>query len=219
VAPRSDPVPAASRTRTQSPWLGNPPNGRWTAITAAAAVVVIAAGAATLIEHGRAPARPGGRPAATTRPSGQRTRDAGSASRPRTQARPVTVAAVAASEPHAAAIAAFLTRYFDAIDRHSYRQYRLLFSPSSRGALTAAGFTAGYGTTRDTHAVLRGLSTIAGGQVKAVVTFTSHQHASDSPTHTTCTTWSISLYLARTSSGYVIDSPPDGYKPSFQACS
>ncbi len=185
-------------------------------ITAAAAVVVIAAGAVTLIEHGHAPARPTG--GTTARPSAQPGR-AGSTSKPRTLTRVVTIAAAAASAPHAAAIATFLTRYFDAIDHHSYRQYRSLFSASSRDALTAAAFAAGYGTTRDSHAVLRRISTTAGGQIKALVTFTSHQRASDSATDTSCTTWSISLYLARASGGYVIESPPHGYQPSFRACS
>lgn len=216
----SDPAAPASQVRTRSSRLGSPPNGRWTAITAAAAVVVIAAGVVTLVEHGHTPARPGARQTgtATASPSAS-PRHAAGASRPRTRTRPVTVAAAAASAPHSAAIVAFLTRYFAAIDHHNFPAYRSLFSPSSRAALTAAAFTSGYGTTRDSHAVLRRISTTAGGEVRALVTFTSHQHASDSPTRTSCTAWSISLFLTRTGGGYVIETPPHGYKPSFRACS
>jgi hypothetical protein len=216
----SDHATQASKSQPANSWLSNPPNGRWTAITAAAAVVVIAAGAVTLVEHGRAPARAGGGPTggATASPSASPGRTGGT-SRPAPRPRPVTVAAAAASAPHAAAIAAFLTRYFAAIDHHSFGAYRSLFTPSGRTGLTAAAFTAGYGTTSDSHAVLHRISTAADGQIRAVVTFTSHQRASDSPTHTSCTTWSISLFLAKTSGRYVIETPPHDYKPSFRACS
>jgi hypothetical protein len=52
-----------------------------------------------------------------------------------------------------------------------------------------------------------------------MVTFTSHQQAADSPTNSTCTDWTISLYLSRSGGKYVLQTPPAGYQPSFRSCS
>jgi hypothetical protein len=215
--------PGAAEPRLVNPWLGRPPSGHWIALTAATAVVVIAAATATLIveHHGSATQPPRPTPAAARHDSarGPATSTAATNARNASHARLVAIAPAVASAPHVHAIEAFLTRYFSAIDHHDYSRYRQLFSPSTRGGLSAASFAAGYGTTRDTTAVLRRISATGSGRVEAVVTFASYQRASDSPTRTSCTAWSISIYLIKSGSSYVIVSPPNGYQPSFRACS
>ena len=131
----------------------------------------------------------------------------------------VTVAPGAADAPHAAAVVAFLNRYFRAINSHSYSAYQRLFSPSLRSGLSAAAFSSGYGTTRDSAATLHSISVTTAGELDAMVTFTSHQQAADSPTNSTCTAWTISLYLSRSRGRYVLQTPPAGYQPSFRSCS
>lgn len=201
-----------------NPWLARPPRGRWIALTAATAVVVIAAAVATLVtEHHTGSPRAAGR---TGPAAGARQHNSPGPAPSSRAARPlVAVAPGVTTARHAPGIVAFLTRYFSAIDHHNYRAYRNLFTPSSRSALSAAGFAAGYGTTRDTDAVLHRVSTTPQGQVAALVTFTSHQRPSDSPTRTACTAWSISLYLDRNGGSYVIATPPHGYQPTERACS
>jgi hypothetical protein len=207
-----------------SPWLASPPSGRWIALTAAAAVVVIAGASVTLAtEH-----QGGNRPGTTTRTGGRApaagSRRPGPARHPgsapgRHAKKLVVLTKQAAKAPDAHPVSAFLTRYFTAIDHHSYTAYRSLYSPLLRPELSAAAFTAGYGTTKDSRAVLRSIFGALPGHVHAVVSFTSHQSAADSPTHTSCTTWTISLYLVRSGASYVIISPPRDYQPSFRACS
>lgn len=214
--------PAAHGSRPVSPWLNSPPSGRWVALTAAAAVVVIAAGAATLAaeHHGARPSAGAGSGAVGTGSrAGSARHGASTRSAGRRGATLVGLAPAAAKAADAHTVAAFVTRYFSAIDSHSYTAYRSLYSPPLRPELSAAGFAAGYQTTRDSAALVRSISAASAGGIRVAISFTSHQSASDSPTHTSCTVWSISLYLARSGSSYVITSPPHGYQPSFRACS
>lgn len=199
-----------------------PHSGRWIALTAAMAVLVMAAAAVTLaLANGHAR---GGSPRA-----GTRARQSGPAAGPSptapsgTQATAlangyVAVAAGAAGSPNAPPAVSFLTRYFAAINDHDYRAYLRLYSPAIRGSLTPAAFSAGYGTTRDSLATLRHISVIGPGQLDAVVTFTSHQQPGQSASQSACTRWRISLYLIRADNGYLLQTPPSGYLASFRAC-
>jgi hypothetical protein len=130
----------------------------------------------------------------------------------------VAIASAAAAAPHAAAVGAFLTRYFSVINRHDYRAYLRLFGPQSRRALSAAGFRTGYATTRDTKESLTGLTTSGPGQLAAAVTFTSRQDPGSSQEHAGCLHWSITLYLVRLGRRYVIGNPPDVYAATFRRC-
>jgi hypothetical protein len=56
------------------------------------------------------------------------------------------------------------------------------------------------------------------GLVSAAVTFTSHQLPSASPTGTSCTNWTIVLYLRQQSGRYLIGPAPPGYHAQYQAC-
>jgi hypothetical protein len=130
----------------------------------------------------------------------------------------VAIAAGARGRPGAAAVAAFLTRYFAAINRHDYRGYLRLFGPGSRRSLSAAGFRAGYGTTRDSAETLTEIPVAGRGEMAAAVTFTSRQAPAASPVHAACVRWRITIYLARRDGRYVIENPPAGYAAADRAC-
>jgi hypothetical protein len=235
-----------------------PPNAGRRTVLAAAALVLLAAGAGTVVAFERpgraAPAadragavharqlsageprrgEPRGRPGSTapaggTAPAGSTARAGGTARADRsrdggsgdggTAGRPtVSVGAAVAGQPRAAAVGAFLDRYFAAIDRHDYRGYLRLFSQASRRALSAAGFRAGYGTTRDAAETLTGLTPAGPRELAAAVTFTSHQAPTASPARSACLRWRITLYLVRHGRRYVITSPPAGYYATERAC-
>jgi hypothetical protein len=197
-------------------------SGRWIALTAATAVLVMAAAAVALaLAHGRS--------RGVSPQAGARARQSGPAAGPSPIApggpratalasRYVAVAAGAAASPHARPVVSFLTLYFAAINDHDYRAYLRLFSRASRGSLTPAAFSSGYGTTRDSLATLRHIGVIRQGQLYAVVTFTSHQQPGQSPSRSACTRWRISVYLIRQGNGYLLQTPPAGYLASYRAC-
>ena len=130
----------------------------------------------------------------------------------------VAVTAGAGGRAGAAAVTAFLTGYFAAINRHDYGGYLRLFGPGSRRSLSAAGFRAGYGTTRDSAETLTGITAAGRGAVAATVTFTSRQAPAASPAHAACVRWRITIYLARRAGRYVIENPPAGYAAADRAC-
>lgn len=130
---------------------------------------------------------------------------------------PVTIAPAVAGDPAAPKIAAFLDRYFSAINAHDYQAYTSVLGPRMQ-APDESQFSSGYGSTKDSAEKLNGISSAANGDTVAKVTFTSHQDATESSTNSTCTQWSISLYLAPDSGSYLLDKPPAGYQSSYSAC-
>lgn len=213
-----------SPARTPGP-ARSPHNGRWIALAAAAAVLVGAAAFATVTlnrgQSGHEGSRSGAgasAPARGSRTPGAMATSAAPGTRP-VGSNLVAVAPRAAHSPHATAVASFLARYFSAINAHDYAAYRRLFSPAIRSGLSRAEFRAGYRTTRDSAATLHRIRVIAPGQVSALVSFTSHQRAADSPTRSACTSWSITLFLVRQNGSYVLQTPPSGYRAAFRACS
>ena len=130
----------------------------------------------------------------------------------------VTIGPAASQNANASSVAAFLGRYFTAINTRDYQSYSSLLSPPMRQ--TAAQFASGYRSTVDSAETLVSISAGPNGDLVAAVTFTSHQDPADSPDHQqSCTKWSITLFLEQTSGGYLIDQPPPGYHASYQACS
>jgi hypothetical protein len=115
-------------------------------------------------------------------------------------------------------IAAFLESYFEAINDHNYQEYSSLFDPQIRQGLTAGAFNSGYRSTTDSGATLVGIAATDAGDIAASVTFTSHQNPADSPDHTGCTDWNITLFLEQQGGGYLIGQPPHGYHASSQPC-
>jgi hypothetical protein len=69
--------------------------------------------------------------------------------------------------------------------------------------------------------VLAGIAALKGG-LKATVTFTSHQDPAQSPDHSSCIDWKITLFLHRlphrAEPAYLIGMPPPGYRAGLQAC-
>ena len=130
----------------------------------------------------------------------------------------VTIEPAAAIAPQEAKVAAFLNRYFSAINKHDYSAYLKLFSQPLSGALSAAAFSSGYGTTTDSAVTLRGIEVVGASQVRALVSFTSHQQAAASQTQSSCTAWRISLYLIKHGHRYLLQAPPSGYQASYHPC-
>jgi hypothetical protein len=143
---------------------------------------------------------------------------------PRVSATPVvnglvTIEPSAAGESTAPAVVSFLAKYFTAINQHDFAAYRHLFSTSLRGGLSSVAFRRGYGTSQDSLVTLHSVSSAGAADLDAAVTFTSRQRPADSPTHSACTAWVISLYLIKERGNYVLVSPPAGYQASFSDCS
>ena len=129
----------------------------------------------------------------------------------------VSAAPGVAQQGNEPGVVAFLNNYFTAINHHDYPKYRHLLDAQLRRQLTLGNFVAGYRQTADSAATLTALAA-SGSQVAATVAFTSHQPASDSPSHTRCTHWTITLYLNPQGNSYVIGSPPSNYHASYHAC-
>lgn len=180
-----------------------------------AAAPSVSAGRVDQAESGTGPA--GSPTASTSFPAGSASQASPSpASQPAASSATVTVAPNAGQQPSAQQVAAFLKTYFTAIDTHDFGLYSSLLEPRLRPTL--GQFNLGYRSTKDSGATLTGLSATATG-LAATISFTSHQRPADSPTHTTCTAWDITLYLQPQASTYRIVSPPAGYHALYQSCS
>jgi hypothetical protein len=129
----------------------------------------------------------------------------------------VVIGAGLAGQPSATTVAAFLDRYFTAINHRNYRGYLRLFDRQGQPAPTRQQFIAGYRSTTDSRERLAGLSATAAGWA-ARVTFRSHQDRALSATRTACTNWRITLYLETDGNSFLIGSAPAGYHASFRAC-
>ncbi len=204
-----------------------------------AAVVVAAAGlggwyAAT--HYGSKPAASAQRPPSATPSAGgagspAATSPSSQLASPTAAATPSSPAATAAgggsqvalgpgvSGQAAGSIAAFVSRYFAAINSHDYPAYVSLFAPGADPGVTAQQFQAGFGSTADTDETLVALASTPSGKTAASVTFTSHQSPASSATHTACTSWRITLYLVQSATTYLIGHPPASYHASFAPCS
>ena len=122
-------------------------------------------------------------------------------------------------QPAAEVIAAFLGRYFAAINQHDYRAYISLFTATAQRGEPAQKFRSGYALTSDSSEELVALSSTQTAATAASITFVSHQAPAASATQTACTTWRIVLYLRPAGTSYLIGRPPASYRPSTQACS
>lgn len=208
--PSQDAAPERSWRRPRGPAH----NGRWIPIAAAAIVLVVCAvSAVILLSQGKPATRSRAGAGSTVRP-----RQPSPAPGP-TPGRLVTIEPAAAAGPNAPAVAAFLTRYFTAINNHDFAAYKQLFSTSLRDGLSRTAFLRGYGSSKDSGARLQGITAAGTGEFVAAVTFTSHQQPAASPDHTACNVWTISLYLVREGSRYVIVAPPASYQATVSTCS
>jgi hypothetical protein len=196
-----------------------PGRSRWLAAVAAAAVIIAGLGGAAAFElsHGHR-----GRPALGA---------AGVAAHARTlRLAPalasghgvtgvaVAVASAVAGNAALPQVTALLDRYFAAINRHDYAAYAQLLDPQALARSPAPAFSAGDGSTADSDEMLTGVADTSSGGVAAAVTFTSRQQPADSPDHSACDAWSITLYLVPQGTGYLIGVPPAGYQASYASC-
>jgi hypothetical protein len=217
------PPPPPLRLRPAPP----PPGNRATIwIAMAVALVVLAGGGYAVwklvLHHGtnHPVAGPSNHPSGTgPGAAGSTPTPAGASSAPATPSLPggfaVSVSPAAAGQPGEPQVVSFLRSYFTAINHHNYGQYASLVTSAQRP--TPAQFQSGFGTTRDSHATLTGLSPTGTG-VAANVTFTSHQQPSASPTGTSCTAWHITLFLESRGGGYRIGPAAPGYHARYRAC-
>jgi hypothetical protein len=144
------------------------------------------------------------------RPSGSPSPGAGAAR--------VAITRAAAANPAAPQVVNLLVSYFTSINTHNYPAFLRLFDPLMQRIEIAQKFSTGFRSTYDSGASLISLTTRPGGGLAAAVSFTSNQSPVDSPDHTACTNWAITLYLEHSGKGYLIGPPPASYRASHQPC-
>jgi hypothetical protein len=187
-------------------------------IALAAGVVGVAFSGAAAIELSHGHARPGvraGRSGGAEAHS--RTPRAGASLAPG-GANKVAVASSAAGSTALPQVMALLRRYFSAINGHDYAAYAQLLDAQVLRLSPASAFSSGYGSTSDSDETLTGISALSSGGVAAAVTFTSHQQPAESPDHSACNEWSITLFLVPQGAGYLIGLPPSWYQASYTSC-
>jgi hypothetical protein len=126
----------------------------------------------------------------------------------------VRAASAAASGPHEARVLSVLDRYFGAINAHDFAAYKRLFRPALRSALSDTAVR----TATDSGVILRSITPINESRLAAHVTFTSHQQPAASVTNSSCTDWTVRLYLAHVGGRYLLAKPPASYQPSARSC-
>jgi hypothetical protein len=124
----------------------------------------------------------------------------------------------AANGPAAPRVAAFLSRYLQAINAKDYPAYRSMYDPASNPAQSEAGFRSGYRTTQDSAITLVRLVPSGAGGWLATVTFTSTQDPSASPTGTPCNQWRVPYALAPAGATFALEHVPPGYDTSARSC-
>ena len=201
----------------------NRPPGRrnWIAIVAVAVVLIAGLGGAAAFELGHGQARPGAKAARASGAAAHsvaRRPAPSAASSADSSLTDVTVAPAAAGNAALPQVIALLHGYFSAIDQHDYAAYTQLLDPQVLQRTSAAAFSSGDGTTTDSDVTLTGLAGTGSGGLAAAVTFTSQQQPADSPDHSACDDWSITLYLVPQGAGYLIGAPPSGYEASYTSC-
>ena len=131
----------------------------------------------------------------------------------------VAVAPAASGNAAAPHVHTLLEHYCAAINTHDYAAYSSLLDAQMRAENSRSHFDSGYGTTHDSAETLTSISGTGGGVLAATVSFTSHQSPADSINNSSCTAWTITLYLEPQGDGsYLIGPPPAGYQPSHQDC-
>ena len=195
-----------------------PRDPRLTAAAATVAVLVIAGAVVTLLLSNHHPAA-GRTQASRTSAAAKPSAHASTGGTAPAHRHLVTTALSVGPSPDTTATVTFLTKYFSAINKHNYLKYQHLFSAGLRGGLSESAFVSGYGSSHDSHIVLRSISVTGPGEIDAIVSFTSHQQAASSPTKSACTAWSITLYLVKQDHRYLVQTPPHDYQPSAVSCS
>ncbi|HSZ41810.1 MAG TPA: hypothetical protein VK817_17785 [Trebonia sp.] len=129
----------------------------------------------------------------------------------------VAVAPSLSANPATTGVVNLLNRYFTSINTRNYAEYSALLNAQMQSGNSASSFDSGYATTKDSAEKLVALSGSSGDE-SATVSFTSHQSPADSVNSSSCTDWTITLYLAPHDGGYVITHPPSSYHPAYTNC-
>jgi len=128
----------------------------------------------------------------------------------------VAVSPSAAANQSAPQVQALVERYFSAINSHDYAAYNSIHDAKSQMARST--FDSGYATTTDSAEELTAISDAGGGELAATLTFVSHQDPAKSINNSSCTKWTIMLYLLPQGGSYLITSTPPGYHAAFAGC-
>ena len=128
----------------------------------------------------------------------------------------VALSPSAAANPSAPQVQALVERYFSAINSHDYAAYNSIHDAKSQMAQST--FDSGYATTTDSAEELTTISDAGGGELAAAITFVSHQDPAKSINNSSCTKWTIMLYLLPQGSSYLITSTPPGYHAAYTGC-
>lgn len=233
-APAFPPPPAPVGPRRRSG------GGRTAAFILVGILVALAAGGGvyTLVSrsHGHATAQPPSHPsvtvnASTAAPAVQAstsptasvgaspsTSPSASATPSPTQTGTVQVSPGVASNPAEPQVAAYLNRYFKAINTRSYSEYNSLLDAENQQSDSESSFNSGFATTKDSDEVLTGITGTGGGSLEANVSFTSNQSPADSVDQNACNNWRVSLYLVPQGNSYVMTAAPAGYKAVYTDC-
>jgi hypothetical protein len=131
----------------------------------------------------------------------------------------VPVAPGVANDARTAAVDAFVTEYFTAINAHNYYRYLSLIRPADRHSWTLQEFENGYSSTTDSQEMLVSITDYGSGVTGATLSFISHQLPSQSATNSSCTDWqSVTLFLNQSGGRYFIGTQLPGYQPQYSAC-
>jgi len=128
----------------------------------------------------------------------------------------VAVSSSAAANPSAPQVQALVERYFSAINSHDYAAYNGIHDAKSQMAQST--FDSGYATTTDSAEELTAISDAGGGELAATLSFVSHQDPAKSINNSSCTKWTIMLYLLPQGNRYLITSTPPGYHAAYAGC-
>ena len=128
----------------------------------------------------------------------------------------VAVSPSAAANQSAPQVQALVERYFSAINSHDYAAYNGIHDAKSQMAQST--FDSGYATTTDSAEELTAISDAGGGELAATLSFVSHQDPAKSINNSSCTKWTIMLYLLPQGNRYLITSTPPGYHAAYAGC-
>jgi hypothetical protein len=128
-----------------------------------------------------------------------------------TQSGTVALSQTAAGNSASAQVVDLFNRYFDGINTRNYNEYAGTLDAGYRGQNSQSSFSSGYATTTDSDETITAIYG-SGGNLTAVVTFTSRQDPADSvDKKSSCNHWQLTLPLIAQGSGYVIATPSPGY--------
>ena len=228
AVPPADVPPAAVPFSPASPGQGPPSRRGGSGLLIAMVIVLVflvGGGAFALVSaltKNKTAAPPGqptsgaSSPAASATPSASAPASASPTASPTGGTSTVALSSSAAANPSASRVQALVERYFTAINSHDYASYNSIHDAKSQMAQST--FDSGYATTTDSAEEITTISDAGGGELAAALTFVSHQDPAKSINNSSCTKWTIMLYLLPQGGSYLITSSPPGYHAAYTGC-